>query len=164
MNLRIRFGIALGALLPATAGGQVIDEYQVKAAFIYNFAKFVEWPPQTFKSPGDPMSICVLGQNPFGSSLEEAVNGKSVDGRRFAVRQVADMQQAGGCQISVCPIGPAEAPGGDGHGRSSDSWRNRILRVRGRSDQVQARRGKVRLRGECGRGGAKPSFASAPSF
>ena len=99
MNLRIRFGIALGALLPAMAGGQTTDEYQVKAAFLFNFAKFVEWPPQAFKSPTDAMSICVLGPNPFGRSLEEAVDGKSIDGRKFAVRLVDNLGQAGGCQI-----------------------------------------------------------------
>lgn len=110
MNLSIRFGIALGALLPAMAGGQTTDEYQVKAAFLFNFAKFVEWPPQTFKSPGDAMSICVLGPNPFGRSLDEAVDGKSIDGRSFAVRQVADIQQAGGCQILFIPSGQKKRP------------------------------------------------------
>jgi uncharacterized protein DUF4154 len=99
MNLRIRFAIAVGALLAAGAVGQTNDEYQVKAAFLFNFAKFVEWPPQTFKSPSDPMSICVLGPNPFGRSLDEAVAGKSIDGRRFVVRQVANAERAGGCQI-----------------------------------------------------------------
>jgi hypothetical protein len=99
MNLRISFGIALGALLALDAGAQVIDEYQVKAAFIYNFAKFVEWPPQAFKNPTDPIVICVLGQNPFGSALEQAVSGKEVEGKKFEVRQLSDEQQIAGCQI-----------------------------------------------------------------
>src|SRR5580704_965920 len=99
MDLRIRFAIALAALLPAIAGGQTPDEYQVKAAFLFNFAKFVAWPPQTFKSPTDAVSICVLGPDPFGRSLDEAVAGKSVDGRKFVVRQVDSLGQAGGCQI-----------------------------------------------------------------
>ena len=99
MKLKIRFGIALGALLPALAGGQAMGEYEVKAAFLFNFAKFVEWPPQTFKNPGDLMSICVLGPNPFGRSLDEAVDGKSIDGRKFVVRQVDNVGKAAGCQI-----------------------------------------------------------------
>lgn len=97
MNFRISFGFALGVLLVARA--QVTDEYQVKAAFIYNFAKFVEWPPHAFKSPMDPIVICVLGQNPFGGALEEVVNGKSVEGRSFVVRQLSGEQAAAGCQI-----------------------------------------------------------------
>jgi hypothetical protein len=99
MNLRISFGIALGALLAVDGGAQVIDEYQVKAAFIYNFAKFVEWPPQAFKNPTDPIVICVLGQNPFGSALAQAVSGKEVEGKKFEVRQLSDEQQTEGCQI-----------------------------------------------------------------
>jgi hypothetical protein len=99
MNLRITFAIAMGALLTSGAVGQTAGEYQVKAAFLFNFAKFVEWPPETFKSPSASMSICVLGPNPFGRSLDEAVAGKSIDGRRFVLREVADVGQAGGCQI-----------------------------------------------------------------
>ena len=56
---------------------------QVKAAFLYNFAKFVEWPPHVFKTPADPIVICVLGQNPFGNALEDSVNGKTVDGEEI---------------------------------------------------------------------------------
>jgi hypothetical protein len=82
---------------------QPVDEYQVKAAFLLNFAKFVEWPATTFKTPGNPISICVLGTNPFGRSLEEAASGKSMDGRKFAVRQIGEMGQASGCQILFVP-------------------------------------------------------------
>jgi len=91
--------MTLWALLPVGAGAQVIDEYQVKAAFIYNFAKFVEWPPHTFKTSTDPIMICVLGENPFGNVLDQAVTGKTVDGRRFLVRQLSGEQTAAGCQI-----------------------------------------------------------------
>lgn len=73
------------------ACAQSVDEYQVKAAFLYNFAKFVEWPPQAFKTPADPISICILGANPFGNALEQAVKGKAVEGRSFTVRQISDL-------------------------------------------------------------------------
>lgn len=89
----------LGLLLTTAGRGQAVEEYRVKAAFLFNFAKFVEWPPQTFKSPTDSISICVLGVNPFGRSLEEAVSGKSGGGRAFVVRQIADARQISGCQI-----------------------------------------------------------------
>jgi hypothetical protein len=71
-------------LLAFNAFAQTIDEYQLKAAFLYNFAKFVEWPALTFKTDTDPMRICVLGQNPFGGALREAVAGKAVLNRSFA--------------------------------------------------------------------------------
>jgi hypothetical protein len=99
MSVRIRFWIAAWASLATGARAQVIDEYQVKAAFIYNFAKFVEWPPQVFKTSTDPITICVLGQNPFGNALQEAVSGKTVEGRTFIVRQLSSELAATGCQI-----------------------------------------------------------------
>ncbi len=99
MILKLSFAIGVGVWLAAAAGGQTTGEYQVKAAFLLNFAKFVEWPPQTFKSPNDSISICVLGPNPFGRSLDEAVDGKSIDGRKLVVQQIDNLEQAGGCQI-----------------------------------------------------------------
>lgn len=99
MILKLSIGISIGVLLATAAGGQTSDEYHVKAAFLYNFAKFVDWPPKTFKNANDPISICVLGASPFGRSLDEAVAGKSIDGRKFIVRQVSEIAQADGCQI-----------------------------------------------------------------
>src|SRR4051812_10850373 len=61
-------GIPSGAASPPR-------EYQVKAAFLYNFARFTEWPGGTFAKPKDPLTICVLGQDPFGPDLEETVKG-----------------------------------------------------------------------------------------
>lgn len=91
--------VVLGLCVASIAGGQKADEYHVKAAFLFNFAKFVEWPPQSFKTQAEPISICVVGQNPFGSALEEAVNGKMADGRPFLVRALSGQQTAAGCRI-----------------------------------------------------------------
>lgn len=87
---------AMGSLL---AQSSVADEYPVKAAFLFNFAKFVEWPPLAFKGPEDPIAICVLGQNPFGSALENVVHDKTVANRAFVVREISNAQQAAKCQI-----------------------------------------------------------------
>jgi hypothetical protein len=89
----------IGSLIAALAQGQNAEEYQLKAAFLYNFAKFVEWPAQTFKRISDPIVICVLGRNPFGHALEEAVAGKSVGGRAIVAREVPDAKEASSCQI-----------------------------------------------------------------
>ena len=91
--------VGASAFFASWARGKDFNEYQVKAAFLYNFAKFVEWPAQSFKGPDDPIAICVVGQNPFGSMLEDTVKGKRLEGRAFVVRTVADVQQAGGCHI-----------------------------------------------------------------
>lgn len=81
------------------ASAPAVDEYQVKAAFLFNFAKFVEWPPQTFKTDKDPIRICILGLNPFGTALGDAVGGKTVLGRTFVVAEIASAGQAADCQM-----------------------------------------------------------------
>ncbi len=91
--------LLLGLVLASAASAQTIDEYQVKAAFLYNFAKFVEWPAQTFKTDKDPIRICVLGQDPFGSALGDAVGGKTVLGRPFVLSEIASASQVTDCQI-----------------------------------------------------------------
>jgi hypothetical protein len=99
---------ALGLLLLLAGSpmsrAQVIDEYRVKAAFLYNFAKFVEWPASSFKNAADPIIICVLG-NPFGDRLENTVNGKEIEGRRLIVRQISDISEAAGCHILFVATG-----------------------------------------------------------
>jgi hypothetical protein len=99
MNPRPHYRILLGVLVGFTACAQTVEEYQVKAAFLYNFAKFVEWPSLTFKTDKDPMRICVLGQNPFGGALAEMVGGKTVVGRPLVLAEISDSTQGGECQI-----------------------------------------------------------------
>jgi hypothetical protein len=91
--------IVFMALLAPKACAEGFDEYRVKAAFLYNFAKFIEWPPQSFKGPDDPITICVVGQNPFGPMIEDTVRGKTLEGRAFVVRNVPNVQPTGGCHI-----------------------------------------------------------------
>ncbi|HME07519.1 MAG TPA: YfiR family protein [Bryobacteraceae bacterium] len=90
--LAVALSRAVGADAPA-------EEYHVKGAFLLNFAKFVEWPGQAFKAPGDPISICVLGGNPFTPALEQAAQLVVVEKRAVKVRQVQETQQARQCQI-----------------------------------------------------------------
>ncbi len=96
---RVGFVASLGAALLTGIQAQTIDEYQVKAAFLYNFAKFVEWPPQAFKNSTEPIGVCILGQDPFGQALEEVVKGKQIDGRALVVRNISGARQAGDCKI-----------------------------------------------------------------
>jgi hypothetical protein len=91
--------LLLGIFLALTTSAQTVDEYQVKGAFIYNFAKFVEWPALTFKTDKDPLRICVLGQNPFGNALVDGVGGKTVVGRSLVVTDISDAGQGADCQI-----------------------------------------------------------------
>ena len=98
MLTRLKFAIVLGATCILGLPGQV-NEYQVKAFFLYNFTRYVEWPPESFKAANDPIAICILGNNPFGGALDQAVAGKVVEGRPFVVRQISDIQPSGNCHI-----------------------------------------------------------------
>jgi hypothetical protein len=76
-------------------------EYQVKAAFLYNFLKFVEWPAPAPGAPSTrdgPLAVCVVGNPAFAQVLEEAVRGKTVDGRQVTVVRAAKVADARGCQ------------------------------------------------------------------
>ena len=98
MLTRLKFAIALAATCILGLRGQ-INEYQVKAFFLYNFARYVEWPAESFKAANDPIVICILGQNPFGSALDQAVAGKVVEGRPFVIRRISDIPPGSNCHI-----------------------------------------------------------------
>ncbi len=76
----------------------VSQEYRVKAAFLYNFAKFVKWPPETFENTDAPLVLCVLGDDPFGSALD-MLQGKSVRGRRLAIYRTHAIDGPPSCQL-----------------------------------------------------------------
>jgi hypothetical protein len=90
--------VALG-LSRMCAQSAPAGEYQVKAAFLYNFAKFVEWPPGSFVGGAAPLRICVFGQDPFGEELHNIANNKVINGRKLVVDQVADLAAARSCHI-----------------------------------------------------------------
>jgi hypothetical protein len=93
---------ALVLMLMAVAGStgrlsaQVANEYEVKAAFLYKFASFVEWPAESAQGL---MCIAVLGQDPFGAALDQVVRGKSINGRAFSIQRFKSGQDATGCPI-----------------------------------------------------------------
>ncbi|TAK06616.1 MAG: YfiR family protein, partial [Candidatus Manganitrophaceae bacterium] len=96
---------AEAALPPAQAQPGSASEYQVKAAFLYNFAKFVEWPPEAL--PDDrPFVIGILGQDPFDGLIDEAVAGKTVRDRRIVVKRYSKMEDT--IESQILYIGASE--------------------------------------------------------
>lgn len=75
------------------------SEYQIKAAFVYNFAKFVEWPGDTASSGGPALIIGVLGDDPFGQTLSDTVRGKTVNGRGLVVKRFPSLRELEPCQV-----------------------------------------------------------------
>lgn len=74
-------------------------EYQVKATFLLNFSKFVEWPAGTLGSPDSPFNICILGNDPFGAALDQIVIGEQVAGRRVSVQRTDRDHLPSSCRI-----------------------------------------------------------------
>jgi hypothetical protein len=77
-------------------------EYQLKAAFLFNFAKFIDWPDKSFASPQSPFTICVIGQDPFGGALNEYLE-KSIAGRSVHISHFmggSALTEARHCQIA----------------------------------------------------------------
>lgn len=91
--------VLVGASVTNALHAQAVGEYELKAAFVYNFARFVEWPAQAFKEPGEPIKVCILGENPFGHALDNALQGKLAGGRPFVVEQISGLPRAIGCHI-----------------------------------------------------------------
>lgn len=87
-------GLAAVLLCATAAKGETVSEYNLKAAFLYNFALFTDWPAEV----GARINLCVLGQDPFGAELDE-LNGEAVAKRRIAIRRTDLQQPLKGCQI-----------------------------------------------------------------
>ena len=79
----------LGAVASSAPGMEPVSkEYQIKAAFLYNFANFVQWPAQSFADADSPIVIGVFGTSPFGTVLEKAVSGRKINGHRIVTMVV----------------------------------------------------------------------------
>lgn len=74
-------------------------EYQLKAVFLFNFAQFVEWPATAFREPKSPLIIGVLGEDPFGSYLDELVSGEKIGERPLIVRRYKHVEDIAECHI-----------------------------------------------------------------
>lgn len=98
LGLRTLLALAISFGAPAVRGRQGPSEYQVKAAFLFNFAKFIEWPESSFLSDDAPFSICVLGEDPFGSALDD-LRGKSIGHRPVAVWRIKNAEAGLRCQV-----------------------------------------------------------------
>jgi hypothetical protein len=72
-------------------------EYEVKAAFLYNFAKFVQWPADA--GSGASVHLCVLGRDPFGSLLESGLSGKTLGDKPIEIDRVSEPRQLSNCQV-----------------------------------------------------------------
>jgi hypothetical protein len=117
-----RAALALGAwlcligltLVPgafADTGSGKSEEYELKAAFLYHFTEFVEWPADAFPRSDAPFTIAIVGDDPFGSVLDEMVEGEKAGARNIVVRRYSAVEQLGECQmvfVGISEPGPLD--------------------------------------------------------
>ena len=107
-GLRATARVAIGLLVcgtllfaPSRASAQSDDgsEYQVKLAFLYNFAQFVQWPPEAFSSPTAPLMLCVAGPDPFKGEIEQGLRGRTANGHRIQILRLKPEDDPRACQV-----------------------------------------------------------------
>lgn len=84
---------------PESRSAGKIREHDVKAAFLLNFARFVEWPPKAFPTPTAPLLIGIVGDNPFGDVLERTLEHQTVQGRPIVFRHIPDGEELSRCHV-----------------------------------------------------------------
>ena len=101
----LKMGVVIAvvtATLPCRADAPT-REYQVKAAFIYNFTQFVQWPDAAFASKDSPFVVATIGADPFNGALDAAMAGKTVANRSVTVQHFASADGLGPCQLLFVP-------------------------------------------------------------
>jgi len=108
---------ALSGLLALTAAAGAAEplEYAVKAAYLVKFPFYVDWPLAAFSTAAAPLNVCVIGEDPFGSLLDDAAAGQQVQGHPLAVRRMKTAARDAGCHVAYLGAdGRADALRGSG--------------------------------------------------
>lgn len=90
----------LSGAWPASAQASPPNEYAVKAAFLFHFGQFVEWPEGAFQNANSPVVYCTIGEDPFQGALDETLKGKTIEARALQVRHLKDGNDAQGCHVA----------------------------------------------------------------
>jgi hypothetical protein len=92
--------LCLAGVSAAAAGNDAgAGEYQVKAAFLFNFTKFTDWPPKAFPSSNAPLVIGIVGEDPFGKTIDDVVSGEVVAGHPLVVKRLRADGDLRGCHV-----------------------------------------------------------------
>jgi hypothetical protein len=96
ISLTLVFSLILSSAFGQSLGS---SEYDIKAAFLFHFAQFVEWPSDAFKDQGSPVTYCTIGDDPFHGALDRALAGRTLGMRPLHVQHFKAGQQIQTCQI-----------------------------------------------------------------
>jgi len=83
--------------------GRKMTEYELKAGFLYNFAKYVEWPAASFEKADSPIRIGVVGADPFGAVLDRTLKDRTAQERKFEIVRFTEPEDLQSCHILFIP-------------------------------------------------------------
>jgi hypothetical protein len=89
----------LSTLIPLQPQENPLNEYQLKASFLYNFAKFIEWPESTFANASSTFKFCAFGKDPFGKPLDDLLLDKKILERSVELLRAHRLFELDGCQV-----------------------------------------------------------------
>jgi hypothetical protein len=102
MSIAGRVATAVASVLicvaPAAAQSTPRSEYEIKAAYLFTFGRFVDWPPRPARDESS-FTICILGTDPFGPTLDSTLAGVTIHGQKVVARRLAAPEAAAGCHI-----------------------------------------------------------------
>ena len=147
--------ILLGALAFGAPAPTASTEYQLKAAFLFKVAQFVEWPARAFREADSPFVIGVLGEDPFGAYLDELVQGEKMEGRPLVVRRYARVEDVVECHLLF--VSRSEAANLE---KICAALRGRGVLTAGDTDTFTQQGGMVRFSVEAGKIRLKISIAN----
>lgn len=107
ITMLLSLSVLNGANSLVHAESQSSPEYLIKAVYMYNFMKFVEWPPEAFKDSLSPINLYILGTDPFGGTLN-FINDKMVKGRRLHIKHVNHVNEISGGHILFISVSERE--------------------------------------------------------
>lgn len=105
-------GLSVIPLGTSHAAEALSREYQIKGAYLYKLADYVEWPASAFASPASPLTICVIGDDPFGLALEAVTAGERAAGHPISIRRLPAPEP------SVCHVAYFSATQGEALSRA----------------------------------------------
>jgi hypothetical protein len=91
--------LCFALLMPSMLRANQAAEYELKAAFLYNFTQFVEWPESAFSAPDSPFQLCLVGEDPFGRTLDDAVTTEFVRTHPIVVRRILEVDSTSSCHM-----------------------------------------------------------------
>jgi hypothetical protein len=136
----VLFAVAFQACAGTARAQSAVDEYHVKAAFLFHFAQLVEWPSDSPNLGGNSLLICTLGDDPFHGELDNTVAGKQVGSRVLRIRHLGRFSDTGDCNVLFISKGE-----GDRIPSLLESLRNAPVLTVGDADGFLAAGGMIRL-------------------